>query len=127
MLVDTLNSTVNIFQNVLRVIFESENDANGIQKILKKLHGYVPFVGDGEERRYTSQAIVRDQLTVERAVNAHMTLSNKFTHKERLEVIHCEIADWLGGNEALGVSIYNYSEMMCAPSLVFMLWLFRFC
>ena len=95
-----------IFQNFLaRVIFESENDANGIQKILKELHGYVPFVGDGEERRYASQAIAGDQLTVERAVNAHMTLRNGFTPEERLDGIHCEVADWHSGNKALSVRI----------------------
>jgi hypothetical protein len=44
-----LSLIVNIFQNFLGVIFESENDADGIQKILQELHGYVPFVGDGEE------------------------------------------------------------------------------
>ena len=42
-----LNSlNVDLFQNFLGVIFESENDANGIQKILQELHGYVPYVGD---------------------------------------------------------------------------------
>ena len=47
-----LNSlNVDLFQNFLGVIFESENDANGIQKILQELHGYVPYVGDGEMTR----------------------------------------------------------------------------
>ena len=32
---------VDLFQNFLGVIFESENDANCIQKILQELHGYV--------------------------------------------------------------------------------------
>lgn len=60
---------------------------------------------DGEERRYASQGIVGDQLTVERAVNARMTLRNGSTPEERLEGIHCEIADWHGRNKALGVRI----------------------
>ena len=88
------------------MIYENENDADGILKILKELHEYVPFAGDGEERKYGSQGIVGDQLTVERAVNAHMTLSNGFTPDERMDGLHCEIADWHGGNKALGVSIY---------------------
>ena len=87
------------------MIYENENDADGILKILKELHEYVPFAGDGEERKYGSQGIVGDQLTVERAVNAHMTLSNGFTPDERMDGLHCEIADWHGGNKALGVSI----------------------
>ncbi|CAB4040114.1 Hypothetical predicted protein, partial [Paramuricea clavata] len=94
--------------NFLGVIFESENDGNGIQKILQELHGYVPFIGDGEERRYSSQAIVGDQLTVERAVNAHMTLINGFTPEERLDGIHCEIADWVAGNKALGIAFAHF-------------------
>ena len=110
-----LNTSLNVdlFQNFLGVIFESENDANGIQKILQELHGYVPYVGDGEEQEYASQAIVGDQLTIERAVNAHMTLSNGFTLEERLDGIHCEIADWHGGNKAIGVRIFIYCLHYC--------------
>lgn len=70
---------------------------------MEKLHEYVPFVGDKEEREYLSQPIVGDQLTVERAVNAHMTLCNGFTAEERLEGLHFEIADWHAGNKALEV------------------------
>ena len=108
-----LNTSLNVdlFQNFLGVIFESENDANGIQKISQELHGYVPYVGDGEEREYASQAIVRDQLTVERAVNAHMTLSNG--PEERLDGIHCEIADWHGGNKTIGAKIFIYCLHYC--------------
>ena len=87
------------------VIFESENDADGIQKILKELHEYVPYAGEGDERKYCSQGIVGDQLTVERVVNAHMTLSNGFTPEERMDGLHCEIADWHAGNKALNVCI----------------------
>ncbi len=45
-----------------------------------------------------------DQLTVERAVNAHMTLCNGFTPQEQLEGLHFEIAYWHAGNKAIGVS-----------------------
>ena len=62
-------------------------------------------MGDDEEQEYASQAIVGDQL-VERAVNAHMTLSDGFTPEECLDGMHCEIADWHGGNKAIGVRIY---------------------
>jgi hypothetical protein len=72
-------------------IYESENYANGIiiNKILHDLHKYVPFVGEGQEREYCSlQPIVGDQLTVERAVNCHMSLCNGFTQEERLDGLH---------------------------------------
>ena len=77
---------------------------NGITKILKSLHQYVSFVGGGEEREYAEQPIVGDQLTVERAVNAHTTLCNGFTPEERLEGLHFEVADWHAGNKAISVS-----------------------
>ena len=91
-------------QTFLGVIYHNENDAEGITSILKELHGYVPYVGKGRNREYADQAIVGDQLTVERGVNAHNTLSNGFTPKERLEGLHFEFADWHGVNKALDVS-----------------------
>jgi hypothetical protein len=54
---------------------------------LKELHHYVPYAGEGDERKYCSQGIVGDQLTVERVVNAHMTLSNGFTPEERMDAV----------------------------------------
>ena len=63
-------------QTFIGVIYENKNEANGMNKILKQLYEFVPFVGDGEEREYYHQAVVEDQLTVERAVNAHSTLCN---------------------------------------------------
>ena len=50
-------------------MFENENDANGMNNILHNLHKYVSFTGEGQHREYSSQPIVGDQLTVERAVN----------------------------------------------------------
>ena len=93
-----------MLQAFLGVIFENENDANGINNILHNLHKYVPFIGEGQHREYSSQRIVGDQLTVERAVNGHMSLQNGFTPEERLEGLHFEIADWHAGNKALSVS-----------------------
>jgi hypothetical protein len=66
------------------VIFQNENEAEGITTILKELHKYVPYVGSSKNREYADQAIVGDQLTVEHAVNAHNTLNNGFTPKQRL-------------------------------------------
>lgn len=73
--------------------------------ILTKLHKlYVPYTGSRHSRQYGDQAIVGDQLTVERAVNTHNTLSNGFTPKERLEGLNFQFADWHGVNKALEVS-----------------------
>ena len=85
-------------------MFENENDANGMNNILHKLHKYVSFTGEEQHREYSSQPIIGDQLTVERAVNDHMSLQNGFTPEERLEGLYFEIADWHAGNKALSVS-----------------------
>ena len=66
------------------MIDENENDAEGIIKILKYLHEYVPCHGDGDERVYASQGVVGDQLSVERGVNGHISLANGFTPEQRL-------------------------------------------
>ena len=69
----------NVLQAFLGVMFENENDANGMNNILHNFHKYVSFTGEGQHREYSSQPIVGDQLTVERAVNGHMSLQNGFT------------------------------------------------
>ena len=95
----------NVLQAFLGVMCENENDVNGMNNILHNLHKYVSFTdGEGQHREYSSQPIVGDQLTVERAVNGHMSLQNGFTPEERLEGLHFEIADWHAGNKALSVS-----------------------
>ena len=53
-------------------MFQSENNANGINNILHDVHKYVPYSGDGKDREYSRQPIVGDQLTVECAVNGHI-------------------------------------------------------
>lgn len=87
------------------MIYENENDADGILRVLQELHQYVPFCGDGEERVYGQQGVVGDQLSVERAVNGHCSLANGFIPEERLEGLHFEIADWNGGNKFVEVRI----------------------
>ncbi len=78
-------------------------------EILKQLHEYVPYHGKGVNRKYGDQAIVGDQLTVERVVNCHNTLTNGFTPKDRLEGLHFEMADWHGVNKCLAVTRNMYS------------------
>ena len=99
---------ISIFQTFLGVLFHNENSADGMNEILKELHKYVPYHGDGMKREYGDQAIVGDQLTVERGVNAHNTLANGFASKDRLEGLHFEIADWHGVNKSLAVRIFVY-------------------
>ena len=86
------------------MIHENENDADGILSILKSLHKYVPSYGDGENKHCGAQGVVGDQLSVERAINGHMSLSNGFTPDERTDGLHFEIADCHAGNKFLEVS-----------------------
>lgn len=95
------------------MIYENENDADGILNILRSLHNYVPYSGDDEDRKYGEQGIVGDQLSVERAVNGHMSLANGFTPEERAEGLHFEVADWHAGNKFLDVCII-YSVKLLA-------------
>ena len=87
------------------LIYESENDADGIINVIKELHQYVPngINDDGTDGKYGEQGIVGDQLTVERFVNAHCSLANGFTEKEKFTGLHPEIADWHSGNRFLQV------------------------
>ena len=66
---------------------------------------------DNEEPVYGNQGVVGDQLTVERAINGHMSLSNGFTAEERIEGLHFEVADWHAGNKFLEVchSLINHA------------------
>ena len=92
------------FQTFLGVLFHNENSADGMNEILKELHKYVPYHGDGMKRNMETRLyIVGDQLTVEHGVNSHNTLTNGFTPKDRLGRLHFEIADWHGVNKCLSV------------------------
>ena len=98
------------------MIYENENDADGILRVLQELHQYVPFDGDDDERVYGQQGVVGDQLSVERGVNGHCSLANGFTPEERLEGLHFEIADWHGGNKFTKVGrsfLYEFQLKSC--------------
>ena len=69
------------------MLYENENDANGIIQILKKFHKFVPCDNKQNQNRevtenefkepvFGEQGIVGDQLSVERGINGHMSLSN---------------------------------------------------
>ncbi|EDO40598.1 predicted protein [Nematostella vectensis] len=75
------------------LLYHSKNSADGILEIIKELHQYVPFIGAGDARIYADLGVIGDQLSVERAVNIHASLSNGFTPDERLDGLHFEIAD----------------------------------
>ena len=84
--------------------------------MLKHLHGYIPVSSD--ENLYTLHAagVVGDQLTIERAVNCLMSLSNGFSADERLEGLHCEIADWHTELKFLSVSVIVCFSCTCIYS-----------
>lgn len=84
-----------LFKECLGIIFENENTADGMKKVLHQIQQqYVPKVNDGENTLFHEVGIAGDQLTIERIVNCLLSLSNGFTQEERLEGIHAEIADW---------------------------------
>ena len=70
--------------------------------------------------------MVGDQLTVERAVNGHASLSNGFTPEECLDGLHFEIADWHAGNKFLqvnksSISISTYQSLLVSVVFSFFL------
>ena len=89
------------------MLHENENDADSILKILKYLHASVPSYGNENGKVCGEQGLVGDQLSVERGINGHMSLSNGFSPDERLDGLHFEIADWHAGNKFLEVLIKN--------------------
>ena len=76
------------------IIFEDENNSDGIHKVLKHLHDQIPSASDQSKTIYHNAGVAGDQLTIERAVNSILSTSNGFTSNDRLEGIHAEIADW---------------------------------
>lgn len=75
-------------------MYHDENDATGMQNILKYLHQYVTYAAIGTKREYLEQGVVGDQLTIERGVNGLMGFSNDFTPEERREGLYLEVADF---------------------------------
>ena len=80
------------------LIYENENDSDGIKNVLENLHGkYIPYANDDIERVYGAKGIVGDQLSVERGVNCLLHCQSGMDPEERLEGLHFEIADFHGG------------------------------
>lgn len=77
-----------------------------MKDILKNLQDYQPQHGEGEEKVFGQQAIVGDQLTVERIVNGIKQVMNGFTPEQRFEGIHAEIADFHTSMKLLQVFIF---------------------
>lgn len=76
------------------MIYENENEADGILKILIDLQQYQAYVGDEKIRVYEDLPIMADQLSVERGINCQFQQMNGFTPEERFEEMHFEIADF---------------------------------
>ena len=83
------------------MIYEDESDSSRMQEILQQLHKYVPSYGEGTTQKYMRQGV---QLTVERKVNGLLKLENGFTPQGRLDGLHFETADFLGGMAFLQVN-----------------------
>ncbi len=79
------------------LIYANKNTADGISEVLKVLQKYVPFAGDENERIYTEQGIVVDQLSVESAVYCVLQMSNGYTPEEGLSGMHFEAGDFQAG------------------------------
>lgn len=93
-------------QTLIGILYENENEADGMQKILDELQKFVPsYMTEEGERKFAEQGVVGDQLTVERGVNGIQEVSNGFTSDERHEGLHFEIADFHGGMKFLEVDI----------------------
>ncbi len=61
-----------------------ENIADRVCEVLEVLQKYVPFASHENERIYTEQCIVGDQLSFERALNCVLRMSNGYTPEERV-------------------------------------------
>ena len=99
------------FPTFLGIIYENENEADGMQRILEHLQKFVPCYHNENDKKYCEQGFIGDQLTVERGVNGLLELSNGFTPEERHEGVHFEIADFHGGMKFLEVS--SDKEFIC--------------
>ena len=97
-----------LIQTFHGLIYENENTADGIHEVLKVLHDFVPYSGEDEERHYASQGNVGDQLSVERAVNCLLQVSNGYTPEERLEGLHFEAGDFHAGIKFMQVGHKGY-------------------
>ena len=101
-----------------------ENDSNGIIQILKKFHKFVPCDNKQNQNREVTedeleredankepvlgeQGIVGDQLSVERGINGHMSLSNGFTKEE---VLKDYILKLLNGMRVISSCRYVFHE-----------------
>ena len=47
--------SITFLQTFLGLIYQNENDCDGMLEILKDIHHYVPFCGEGVDRQYASQ------------------------------------------------------------------------
>ncbi|XP_065071471.1 uncharacterized protein LOC135696119 [Rhopilema esculentum] len=88
---ETFNATKTVFHGC---IYENENDADGIKRVIEKLHKFTPCSGKGEEKVYSEQGFVGDQLSVERGVNCLLQASNGFTQEEQFTGMHFEVGDF---------------------------------
>ena len=92
------------------VIYANENTSEGIAEVLKDLQQYQAHCGNDEERKYETQGCAADQLSVERAVNVVIQVSNAFTPEDRFDSMHFEIADFHTSIKFMQVSQFFTSD-----------------
>eukprot|EP00794_Sanderia_malayensis_P009643 gene9643-10630_t len=102
---ETSNATNTTFHGI---IYADENTSDGILRVLKSIQKYVPFADSGEERVYGEQGCVGDQLSVERAVNCLLQVSNGYMPEDRLEGMHFEAGDFHAGIKFMQVVFDNF-------------------
>ncbi len=98
-----INSFQLISQTFHGLLYENENTTSGIREILEELHKFVPYIEKSGEKIFQEQGNVGDQLSVERAINCLLQVSNGFTAEERLEGLHFEVGDFHAGMKFLQV------------------------
>jgi hypothetical protein len=62
--------------------------------VLQHIHSYLPSAGEGDDKTFEIANVIGDQLTVDRALNAIMSLQNGYTEEDRLTNLNIGIADW---------------------------------
>eukprot|EP00794_Sanderia_malayensis_P008514 gene8514-9427_t len=107
------NLTNVIFHGLL---YENENDSNGIHTILKELHKFLPHTEGKIDQLFADQAVVGDQISVERAVNCLLQISNGYTTEDRLEGLHFEVGDFHSGMKFVQLAYDNFYSGCSADS-----------
>ena len=77
------------------MIFKDENLGEEMIDIIRGLHRLVPtHEGPGGQENFDHVPVVGDQKTMERGVEAQLSVRNAYTKSGRLEGLFFQLADW---------------------------------